>query len=43
MELTSRETWTVIHGLILGVVFLLAFSGGRERPSNARSTSIGCW
>lgn len=28
MELTSRETWTVIHGLILGVVFLLAFSGG---------------
>lgn len=28
MEMTSRETWAVIHGLVLGVVFLLAFSGG---------------
>lgn len=28
MELSSRETWTVIHGMILGAVFLLAFSGG---------------
>lgn len=28
MELTSRETWTVIHGLILGSLFLLAFAGG---------------
>ncbi|MCZ7526518.1 MAG: hypothetical protein M5U14_09180 [Acidimicrobiia bacterium] len=28
MELTSRETWTVIHGLVLGTVFLLAFAGG---------------
>lgn len=28
MELTSRETWGVIHGLILGTVFLLAFTGG---------------
>lgn len=28
MELTRRETWTVIHGLILGTIFLLAFSGG---------------
>ena len=27
MELTSRETWAVIHGLILGTLFLLAFSG----------------
>ncbi len=28
MELNSRETWTVIHGLVLGTVFLLAFAGG---------------
>jgi hypothetical protein len=27
MELTSRETWAVIHGLILGTLFLLAFGG----------------
>lgn len=27
MDLTSRELWAVIHGLILGVIFLLAFSG----------------
>ncbi len=28
MELTNRETWTLIHGLILGSLFLLAFAGG---------------
>jgi len=28
MELTSRELWTVIHGLVLGTLFLLAFAGG---------------
>ncbi len=28
MELTSRETWTGIHGLVLGTLFLLAFAGG---------------
>jgi hypothetical protein len=27
MELSSRETWTVIHGLILGTLYLLAFGG----------------
>ncbi len=27
MELSSRETWTVIHGLVLGTLFLLAFGG----------------
>lgn len=27
MELSSRELWTVIHGLILGTLFLLAFTG----------------
>ncbi|HKZ29834.1 MAG TPA: hypothetical protein VJ482_09370 [Acidimicrobiia bacterium] len=28
MELTSREGWTVVHGLVLGTVFLLTFGGG---------------
>jgi len=28
VELTSRETWGVIHGLILGTLFLLGFTGG---------------
>lgn len=28
MDLSSRELWTVIHGLVLGTVFLLAFAGG---------------
>lgn len=28
MELSPRETWTVIHGMILGATFLLAFAGG---------------
>jgi len=28
MELSSRETWTIIHGLVFGTLFLLAFGGG---------------
>ncbi|MFQ5855034.1 MAG: hypothetical protein ACE5LU_05240 [Anaerolineae bacterium] len=28
MSLTVRELWTVIHGMVLGAVFLLAFAGG---------------
>jgi hypothetical protein len=28
MDLTEREWWTLIHGMILGALFLLAFSGG---------------
>lgn len=28
MELTSRELWTELHGIILGAAYLLAFSGG---------------
>ncbi len=28
MELTLREWWTVIHGMVLGATFLLAFAGG---------------
>jgi hypothetical protein len=28
MYLTAREFWTVIHGMVLGAIFLLAFAGG---------------
>jgi hypothetical protein len=28
MELTNRELWTLIHGMVLGALFLLAFGGG---------------
>lgn len=28
MSLTDREAWTVLHGMLLGAVFLLAFAGG---------------
>jgi phosphoglycerol transferase MdoB-like AlkP superfamily enzyme len=28
MSLTARETWTLIHGMILGSLFLLSFAGG---------------
>ena len=28
MEFTTRETWTLIHGLVIGTFFLLAFAGG---------------
>ena len=28
MELNSREVWTVVHGLVLGTIFLMAFAGG---------------
>lgn len=28
MELSYREGWTIVHGLVLGTAFLLAFAGG---------------
>ncbi len=28
MSLSAREFWTVVHGMIFGAVFLLAFAGG---------------
>lgn len=28
MELTSREWWGLIHGMLLGALFLLGFAGG---------------
>lgn len=30
MSLTNREFWTLIHGMVLGAVFLLGFAGGLE-------------
>ena len=28
MQLTSREFWGVVHGMVLGALFLLAYAGG---------------
>ncbi len=28
MDLTNRETWTALHGMVFGALFLLAFAGG---------------
>jgi hypothetical protein len=28
MEISIREAWTVLHGMLLGAAFLLAFAGG---------------
>jgi hypothetical protein len=30
MSLTSNELWTVLHGLVFGSIYLLAFAGGFE-------------
>jgi len=40
MKLTSRETWTLIHGLILGSLFLLAFAGGLAGLYSFRSELV---
>jgi hypothetical protein len=45
MSLTDREWWAVIHGMILGAIFLLAFAGGNaectgpqeDRPASCQS------
>ncbi|MEX0805928.1 MAG: hypothetical protein WD688_21815 [Candidatus Binatia bacterium] len=28
MTITAREFWTVLHGMVFGALFLLAFAGG---------------
>jgi hypothetical protein len=28
MEISAREAWTVLHGMLFGAAFLLAFAGG---------------
>ena len=45
MEVSNRELWTVLHGMIFGTVFLLAFAGGLAglwslRPGLATATGI---
>jgi len=40
MELTNRETWTLIHGMILGSLFLLAFAGGLAGLYSLRSELV---
>ena len=45
MSLTNRETWTLIHGMIIGSLFLLAFAGGLAglyslRPEYVTSAGI---
>lgn len=37
MELTAREIWAVIHGMILGALFLLAYAGGMAELINLSS------
>jgi hypothetical protein len=45
VDLTSRETWALVHGILLGAVFLLAFGGGLAglyslRPDWTTATGI---
>lgn len=28
MELSNREAWTIVHGMTVGALFLVAFAGG---------------
>ena len=37
MELSAREIWAVIHGLMLGSLFLLAYAGGLAELINLGS------
>jgi hypothetical protein len=30
MSLSNRETWILVHGMVLGALFLLGFAGGLE-------------
>lgn len=53
MHLTQHEFWTVIHGLVFGSLYLLAFAGGAEalwslRPQffseeKIKRIKIGVW
>lgn len=40
MELTAREIWTVIHGMMLGALFLLAYAGGLAELISMRSNLV---
>ena len=37
MQLTAREIWAVIHGMMLGSLFLLAYAGGLAELLNLGS------
>ena len=37
MTLTAREVWAVIHGMMLGSLFLLAYAGGLAELINLGS------
>ncbi len=28
MQITNREFWTLVHGMVFGTLYLLAFAGG---------------
>ena len=45
MSLTDREWWAVIHGMVLGAIFLLAFAGGLAEFWSLREgeLEIGTW
>lgn len=34
MSFTDREWWGLIHGMVLGALFLLAFTGGDRAPDH---------
>jgi hypothetical protein len=43
--MTDREIWTLIHGMVFGAIFLLAFAGGLEalyglRPRESSASAI---
>ncbi|MEK7468614.1 MAG: hypothetical protein AAB074_14485 [Planctomycetota bacterium] len=40
MSLSSREFWTVFHGMLVGAVFLLAFAGGLATLWGLRAASL---
>ena len=39
MELSSRETWGLVHGMVFGALFLLAFAGGLAELHLLRPTT----
>jgi hypothetical protein len=46
MTITERELWTVLHGMVFGTIFLLAFAGGFAglwslKPELITSAGIG--
>ena len=40
MDLTNRELWTALHGMVFGALFLLAFAGGLAELWSLRPESV---